>query len=155
MVKIFNLMFKKILFFALLIVNFENSYSQRSSNMYSMANYRYKSTDDYLKISRTLKTSGWISLGVGVPLFCLGFAFKVGSADNQNGEGARRTANWMMPCGAALTLSSVPLFIVSHHYKNKAIYSVSLGSQRIEFPQMGGEMGIKIQPALTLGLSLR
>ena len=57
-----------------------------------------------------------------------------------------------MVSGAVLTLSSIPLFIVSHHYKEKAV-SVSLGSQQVFIPQ-GNRFVSGVQPALSVKVSL-
>ena len=57
-----------------------------------------------------------------------------------------------MVSGAVLTLSSIPLFIVSHHYKKKVV-SVSLGSQQVFIPQ-GNRFVSGVQPALSVKVSL-
>ena len=58
----------------------------------------------------------------------------------------------LMGSGAALTLSSIPLFIVSHHYKKKAV-SISLGSQQVFIPRENGFVS-SVQPALSIKVSL-
>lgn len=67
---------------------------------------------------RTLKTAGWVSIGVGVPLTFLGLATLIASTE---GEGVRPgTYQWMIGSGVVLTTSSIPFFILSHKYKKKA-----------------------------------
>jgi len=112
----------------------------------------------YLRTAKTLKILGWTSLGVGIPTMCVGLLLGVSSAYSEtNGDGLNNAANWIMASGAALTFSSIPLFIVSHHYKTKGnklkAVSVSLGSQQVFIPQANG-FASSLQPALSVKVSL-
>jgi hypothetical protein len=106
----------------------------------------------YLKTAKTLKIAGWTALGVGIPSIFIGFAMGVTSIESENRQKDQKTASWVVVSGAALTLSSIPLFIVSHHYKKKAV-SISLGSQQVFIPRENGFIS-SIQPALSIKVSL-
>ena len=106
----------------------------------------------YLRSAKTLKILGWTSLGVGIPTMCIGFVMGVAGIESENREKDQKTASWVFVSGAALTLSSIPLFIVSHHYKKKVV-SVSLGSQQVFIPQ-GNRFVSGVQPALSVKVSL-
>jgi hypothetical protein len=111
----------------------------------------------YLRSAKTLKILGWTSLGVGIPTMCIGFVMGVAGIESENREKDQKTASWVFVSGAALTLSSIPLFIVSHHYKTKGnklkAVSVSLGSQQVFIPQ-GNRFVSGVQPALSVKVSL-
>jgi len=133
-----------------------NSYVQPVSlmavNIPSQQEYRH-----YLRTAKTLKILGWTSLGVGIPTMCIGFVMGVAGIESENREKDQKTASWVLVSGAALTLSSIPLFIVSHHYKTKGnklkAVSVSLGSQQVFIPQ-GNRFVFGVQPALSVKVSL-
>ena len=133
-----------------------NSYVQPVSlmavNIPSQQEYRH-----YLRTAKTLKILGWTSLGVGIPTMCIGFVMGVAGIESENREKDQKTASWVLVSGAALTLSSIPLFIVSHHYKTKGnklkAVSVSLGSQQVFIPQGNGFVS-GVQPALSVKVSL-
>ena len=111
----------------------------------------------YLRSAKTLKILGWTSLGVGIPTMCIGFVMGVAGIESENREKDQKTASWVLVSGAALTLSSIPLFIVSHHYKTKGnklkAVSLSLGSQQVFIPQ-GNRFVSGVQPALSIKVSL-
>ena len=111
----------------------------------------------YLRTAKTLKILGWTSLGVGIPTMCIGFVMGVAGIESENREKDQKTASWVLVSGAALTLSSIPLFIVSHHYKTKGnklkAVSLSLGSQQVFIPQ-GNRFVSGVQPALSIKVSL-
>jgi len=111
----------------------------------------------YLRSAKTLKILGWTSLGVGIPTMCIGFVMGVAGIESENREKDQKTASWVFVSGAALTLSSIPLFIVSHHYKTKGnklkAVSLSLGSQQVFIPQ-GNRLVSGVQPALSVKVSL-
>jgi hypothetical protein len=102
----------------------------------------------YLSTHKTLKTTGWVSLGTGLPLFFIGLLFEVGSIESQHAEGAAKTGKWMATSGAALTLASIPCFVISHHYKKKAA-SLSLSNQQVFIPQQNGLIS-RATPTLSL-----
>jgi hypothetical protein len=134
-----------------------NSYAQPAS-LTSATTAPQQEYLHYLRSAKTLKILGWTSLGVGIPTMCVGLLLGVSSAYSEtNGDGLNNAANWIMASGAALTLSSIPLFIVSHHYKTKGnklkAVSVSLGSQQVFVPQ-GNRFVSSVQPALCVKVSL-
>ena len=67
---------------------------------------------------KTFQTLGWVSIGVGVPLTLLGLVTAIASTESESIH--RGTYQWMIGSGAALTVSSIPLFILSHKYKKMA-----------------------------------
>ena len=122
-----------------------NSYaypvSFMAANAASQQDYRH-----YLRTAKTLKILGWTSLGVGIVSSYLGLAAHVTSTDT--GE----KADWLFVTSGALIAASIPLFIVSHHYKKKAV-SISLGSQQVFIPRENGFVS-SVQPALSIKVSL-
>ena len=105
----------------------------------------------YLRTAKTLKVLGWTSLGVGIVSGYLGLAAYVTSTDT--GE----KADWLFVASGTLIAASIPLFIVSHHYKKKGkelkAVSVSLGSQQVFVPQ-GNRFVSGVQPAVSVKVSL-
>jgi len=106
----------------------------------------------YLRLAKTLKIAGWTSLGVGVSSICIAVVRAVAGIETEKRQKDQKTANWVVVSGAILTAASIPLFIVSHHYKKKAV-SVSLGSQQVFVPQ-GNRFVSGVQPALSVKVSL-
>jgi len=104
----------------------------------------------YLKTAKTLKIAGWTAMGVGIPMMVYGLGMAIGSVEDS--RVSHKAANLVFASGATLTLSSIPLFIVSHHYKKKAV-SVSLGSQQVFIPR-GNGFASSVQPALSIKVSL-
>ena len=100
----------------------------------------------YLRTAKTLKVLGWTSLGVGILSGYLGLAAHVTSTDT--GE----KADWLFVASGTLIAASIPLFIVSHHYKKKAV-SLSLGSQQFFIPQ-GNRFVSSVQPEVSVKVSL-
>jgi len=127
-----------------------NSYAQpaslTSATTASQQEYRH-----YLRTAKTLKVLGWTSLGVGIVSGYLGLAAHVTSTDT--GE----KADWLFVASGTLIAASIPLFIVSHHYKKKGkelkAVSVSLGSQQVFVPQ-GNRFVSGVQPAVSVKVSL-
>lgn len=95
----------------------------------------YKSTSDW-KTYKTLNILGWSALGVGIPTTFYGL----------NGAGLGNiysgNAGIFIPVtivGGALTLSSIPLLIIAHRYKQKALNSAySIGLSEIKTPTYFG-----------------
>ena len=105
----------------------------------------------YLRSAKTLKILGWTSLGLGIPTTFLGIIY-VAAGNFYSPGGTNHIGALVIVSGSVLTLSSIPLFIVSHHYKKKAV-SLSLGSQQVFIPQ-GNGFASSVQPALSLRISL-
>ncbi|QJD97777.1 hypothetical protein HH214_18805 [Mucilaginibacter robiniae] len=141
---------KKILLAFASIYSSVSTYAQQTSIVLNAA-IEKPHESKYLTARKTLKNAGWISLETGIPLFCLGFAYAIGSIDNHNKTGAK-TARWMVPSGAALTLTSIPCFVLSHHYKRKAA-TLSLNNQPVFIPLKNG-FSSSMQPALCLRFPL-
>ena len=109
----------------------------------------------YLRTAKILKIAGWTSLGVGIPTMFFGLL--ITAVENRDGPSTTNIGVVVLSSGAVLTLSSIPLFIVSHHYKTKGnklkAVSVSLGSQQVFIPQGNGFVS-GVQPALSVKVSL-
>jgi hypothetical protein len=74
--------------------------------------------NDYWKKHKTFKTLGWTSLGVGITLTFAGLVAAIARIERpRTGSNAYL---WLMGSGAAITLSGIPFFILSHKYKMKA-----------------------------------
>ena len=110
----------------------------------------------YLRSAKTLKILGWTSLGVGIPTTFLGIFF-VAAGNFYSPGSSNNIGALVIVSGSVLTLSSIPLFIVSHHYKKKGkelkAISLSLGSQQVFIPQGNGFVS-GVQPALSVKVSL-
>ena len=111
----------------------------------------------YLRTAKTLKIAGWTSLGLGIPTMFCGFCLGVASVYSETGL-KPSAGNWVFAAGAALTLSSIPLFIVSHHYKKKGnelkkTATLSLASQQVFVPQ-GNRFVSGVQPVLSVKIPL-
>jgi len=104
----------------------------------------------YLKTAKTLKIAGWTAMGVGIPMMVYGLGMAIGSVEDS--RVSHKAANLVFASGATLTLSSIPLFIVSHHYKKKAV-SVSLGSQQVFIPREN-RFASSMQPVLSVKIAL-
>jgi hypothetical protein len=110
----------------------------------------------YLRTAKTLKILGWTSLGIGIPTTFLGIIY-VAAGNFYSPGGTNHIGALVIVSGSVLTLSSIPLFIVSHHYKTKGnklkAVSLSLGSQQVFVPQ-GNRFVSGVQPALSVKVSL-
>jgi hypothetical protein len=84
----------------------------------SYINPDYRETA-YWKKHKTFKTLGWTALGVGVPLTFAGFVAAI-AASIGDSHISSNTYYWMLGSGGAITLSSIPFFILSHKYKKMA-----------------------------------
>jgi len=132
-----------------------NTYLQPVSlmavNIPSQQEYRH-----YLRTAKTLKILGWTSLGLGIPTTFLGMLF-VAAGNFYSPGGTNPIGVSVIVSGSVLTLSSIPLFIVSHHYKKKGkelkAISLSLGSQQVFIPQ-GNRFASSVQPAVSVKVSL-
>ena len=110
----------------------------------------------YLRTAKTLKILGWTSLGIGIPTTFLGIIY-VAAGNFYSPGGTNHIGALVIVSGSVLTLSSIPLSIVSHHYKTKGnklkAVSLSLGNQQVFIPQ-GNGFASSVQPALSLRVSL-
>jgi len=102
----------------------------------------------YLRTHKTLKTVGWVSLGTGLPMIALGFVYGIAGIESADPKSAERTGNLLAASGAALTVASIPCFIISHHYKKKAA-TLALANQQVFVPAQNGFV-LRAQPALCL-----
>ena len=133
-----------------------NSYAQPVSftadNIAQQQDYKH-----YLRTAKTLKIAGWTSLGLGIPTMFCGFVIGIKNAYT-NSIKESTAADLVFASGAVLTLSSIPLFIVSHHYKKKGnelkkAATLSLGSQQVFVPQ-GYGFTSSVQPVLSVRIAL-
>ena len=132
-----------------------NSYAQPVSftadNIAQQQDYKH-----YLKTAKILKIAGWTSLGLGIPTMFFGLL--ITAVENRDGPSTTNIGVVVLSSGAVLTLSSIPLFIVSHHYKKKGnelkkTATLSLGSQQVFVPQ-GYGFTTKVQPVLSVKIAL-
>ena len=132
-----------------------NSYAQPAS-LTSATTAPQQEYLHYLRSAKTLKILGWTSLGVGIPTTFLGIFF-VAAGNFYSPGSSNNIGALVIVSGSVLTLSSIPLFIVSHHYKKKGkeqkAVSLSLGSQQVFIPQ-GNRFVSGVQPALSIKVSL-
>ena len=132
-----------------------NSYAQPAS-LTSATTAPQQEYLHYLRSAKTLKILGWTSLGVGIPTTFLGIFF-VAAGNFYSPGSSNNIGALVIVSGSVLTLSSIPLFIVSHHYKKKGkeqkAVSLSLGSQQVFIPQGNGFVS-GVQPALSVKVSL-
>ena len=131
-----------------------NSYAQPAS-LTSATTASQQEYLHYLRTAKILKIAGWTSLGVGIPTMFFGLL--ITAVENRDGPSTTNIGVVVLSSGAVLTLSSIPLFIVSHHYKTKGnkekAVSLSLGSQQVFIPQ-GNRFVSGVQPALSVKVSL-
>ena len=150
---------KKIISIILCVVISTKMYAQQMSYTplsYTPLNLNLQQ-QQYLKTHKALKTSAWVAIGVGgTMVICMGGYILLSNAVADEkwrwNESESIPINWLLVSGGVLTVASVPLFIVSHHYKNMAV-NASLGMQQAFAPQQGGMRAIA-QPAVTLSFGL-
>ncbi len=110
--------------------------------------FDYKQTSEWKKY-KTLRTLGWCSLGVGVPVTAFGIWLAIYEYDHYKEATLGAT---VIAIGGTFTLASIPLFISSSHYKNKAKkLSLNMGVTQIATPTFTATS--KNAPALSLALS--
>lgn len=100
---------------------------------------------DYLKKSKTQKTTAWVLLGGGVALGIGGAAW-AGSDWEASGPGA------LMVIGGASVLGSIPLFIASGKNKKRAA-SMTIRNERIISNQKNSFV-YKSIPSLSISIQL-
>ena len=98
---------------------------------------RYKQTV-YWKKHKRFKRYAFSALGVGICSTYVGWVWMVGNAYTNNDGSKACVAIW--GTGIGLTLSSIPLFVISHKNKRKAKKSVdfSLNSSPIQLELPNG-----------------
>lgn len=80
-------------------------------------NPNYRQTADWAK-RKTFNRLGWVSLGIGLPVTFIGFVAAVASSEGTHYSPS--LYNSLLISGGAITLSSIPLFVVAHKYKVRA-----------------------------------
>ncbi len=109
----------------------------------------YKQTA-YWKKHKRLKVYAFSALGLGIGGTLVGWVGSVGNNayTNSNWREDGKVWNYVFAAGLCLTVSSIPLFIISHKNKKKAKNSIefSLNSSTIHVTLPNG-MG-QTQPAL-------
>jgi uncharacterized membrane protein len=82
---------------------------------------------DYAKKRNTFNTLGWVSLGAGTAMILVGglagFADAVGGTSYSDRNNTLKGSG-LATGGTIFSLGSIPLFIVAHHYKQKARLSL-------------------------------
>lgn len=114
---------------------------------YDFKNHPSFGVSAYLDDYNRMKGWAWFSLSAGVACGTIGL---IGGIENGLYTAfVKWETKWQVLCyiGAASTIASVPLFIIAHKKKRKAI---SLGAQSVVAPQMNG--CISYSPALALNL---
>lgn len=111
----------------------------------------YKLTDDW-KMSRRLKRAACITLGAGAFLAVAG---TVGGILAFDGEGLATVGIWFCTwtAGGLSMLSSIPLFITSHHFKNRAKRSVDISLNATGFCEPTPQGRAMRRPALGVALT--
>jgi hypothetical protein len=81
-------------------------------------NPHYRETADWAK-RKTFNRLGWVSLGIGLPVTFIGFVAAVASSEGTHYSPG--LYNSLLISGGAITLSSIPLFVVAHTYRKAAL----------------------------------
>lgn len=111
---------------------------------------KYKSSDfykhsPYWKKHKVCKALGWTSLGVGIPAIGLGLVYGIASVESTNPDKDSKIAATILITGVSLTFASIPLFVIGHRYKKKALL-LSFGGQSLITPSQNG-WATRNQPA--------
>jgi hypothetical protein len=116
-------------------------YGQRYLPVSDTTSYQFREAG-YLRTHKILNTVAWMSLGTGIATASLGIAAVAASVETG------KLVKWPIPAGLSLIGASIPLFVISHHYKKKAA-SLSFGNQQVFIPQQSGFTS-KVAPTLCL-----
>jgi hypothetical protein len=110
----------------------------------------------FAKKSKTLKTTAWVFLGVGTVFAVTGWQVYENNRDFNDpisGSVTMVGSGFLTVLGTAMVLTSIPLFIVSGHYKKKSLnLSASL---KLEPCQGLSQMGISLKHYPAVGLRIR
>lgn len=111
----------------------------------------YKLTDDW-KMSRRLKRAAWITLGAGAFIAAAGTVAGI-LAIEEDGlvTGGIWLSTWTV--GGLSMLTSIPLLITSHHFKNRAKRSVDISMNATGFCEPTPQGRALRRPALGLALT--
>lgn len=111
----------------------------------------YKLTDDW-KMSRRLKRAAWITLGAGAFIAAAGTVAGI-LAIEEDGlvTGGIWLCTWTV--GGLSMLTSIPLFITSHHFKNRAKRSVDISLNATGFCEPTPQGRALRRPALGFALT--
>lgn len=111
----------------------------------------YKLTADWKK-SRRLKRAAWITLGVGAFIAAGGTVAGILAIDE---DGLVTVPIWLSTwfVGGLSMLSSIPLFITSHHFKNRAKRSVDISLNATGFCEPTPKGRSVPRPALGLAIT--
>lgn len=111
----------------------------------------YKLTDDW-KMSRRLKRAAWITLGAGAFIAAAGTVAGI-LAIEEDGlvTGGIWLSTWTV--GGLSMLTSIPLLITSHHFRNRAKRSVDISLNATGFCEPTPQGRALRRPALGLALT--
>lgn len=130
----------------------------------SLASYSFSQANDslerlrdhYLRIRKHEVTAGNIMLGVGIALNFFGFlsAFR-NSVDHAVNDtpGRPYTGTTVAGIGVITALGSIPVFVVAHTHKIKAMH-MKLDMQKTQALLPASRLSATYQPSLTLSFSL-
>ncbi|WP_106831300.1 hypothetical protein [Parabacteroides pacaensis] len=91
----------------------------------------------YWKKHKVCRALGWTSLGVGIPAIGVGLVYGVASVESTNPDKDSKIAATILITGVSLTFASIPLFVIGHRNKKKAL-SLSFGGQSLATPSQNG-----------------
>lgn len=113
---------------------------------FAQSDTSFSEKDRYRKVHKRLRTIGWVSLGTGVVSSSLGLVALAASIETGEKE------NWLFVTGGTLIGASIPCFIFSHQYKNRAAM-LSMGTQRVIMPEQK-MISMHLKPAITITIPL-
>jgi len=110
--------------------------------------------DDYLHKSKSLKSTGYVLVTVGVAASVVGLVMSnaAGTGDDQFGLNTleKLPGQMLVIAGVTTALCSIPFFIKAGKYDRKAA-AISLGNRKMISPFQPGFIP-KSQPAITLNI---
>jgi hypothetical protein len=110
------------------------------------------SKDYYLQKSKSQKTTAWILLGTGLGIAAVGGVVQLIEVSNSGSWLTDYTGAYIAIGGGMVALTSIPFFISSSKYREKAA-SVTIGNQNILLPSTKG-FSLTAQPTISLKIGL-
>lgn len=136
---------KKFILSLTVLLIFANSFGQKDTRP-------PLTKDDYLKRAKTYKITGHVLLFGGAGIFSLGAFFTNYYVEKDASENKVYASAIAMPFGLLCMITSVPMYIISHHNKKKSA-AITFNCQNIYVPQLNN-IAIKPLPAITLKIGL-
>lgn len=122
-----------IIVFAFLTQKHVSAQSDSTRNKFYQEQFFLKKSKQHKKLAVASLVSGGIIAGIGGYIWFL--APIAGLSESGNVEGAERTGKAITIVGSGLMAASIPLFISSSRYKQKA--TMYVGSSRLVLPVNG------------------